>query len=105
MINVTVYNKETGVYEPLDLTASYNLAGYNYTLRDLGDGCAMFTGAINVVDYVMEDYMVLANYVKGFENGAVGAANSPLLAKYPGMKLNYTDVNGCGRITIGEFTH
>ena len=64
----------------------------------------MLTGAINVVDYVMEDYMVLANYVKGFENGAVGAANSPLLAKYPGMKLDYTDVNGCGRITIGEFT-
>lgn len=30
--DVQVYNKETGAYEPLDLTASYNLAGYNYTL-------------------------------------------------------------------------
>ena len=42
--------------------------------------------------------------MQGFENGAVGAANSPLLAKYPGMKLDYTDVNGCGRIEIVEAT-
>lgn len=64
--NVEVFNKETGKYEPLDLEAEYNLAGYNYTLRDLGDGFAMFEGAVNVLDYVMEDYMVLANYVKSF---------------------------------------
>lgn len=64
--NVAVFNKETGEYEPLDLEAEYNLAGYNYTLRDLGDGFAMFEGAVNVLDYVMEDYMVLANYVKSF---------------------------------------
>ena len=52
--------------EPLDLTKTYNLAGYNYTLRDLGDGFAMFNGAVNVLDYVMTDYMVLANYVQSF---------------------------------------
>ncbi len=102
--DVMVYNKETGAYEPLDLAATYNLAGYNYTLRDLGDGYAMFDGAVNVLDYVMEDYMVLANYVKGFEGGTVEAANSPLLKKYPGMKLNYAETTGCGRIEIGEFT-
>ena len=56
--NVQVLNNQAGVYEPLDLTASYNLAGYNYTLRDLGDGFAMFGGAVNVLDYVAEDYMV-----------------------------------------------
>jgi len=98
--NVQVYNRENQCYEPLDLDASYNLAGYNYILRDLGDGFAMFNGAVNVLDYVMEDYMVLANYVGGFENGIVEAANSPLLAKYPGMLLDYGDVNGCGRIVI-----
>ena len=98
--NVKVFNKETGAYEDLDLTATYNLAGYNYTLRDLGDGFAMFDGAVNVLDYVMEDYMVLANYVGGFENGVVGATNSPLLAKYPGLKLDYSEVTGCGRITV-----
>ncbi|MBQ3079111.1 MAG: bifunctional metallophosphatase/5'-nucleotidase [Clostridia bacterium] len=98
--DVMVYNKETAAYEPLDLNASYNLAGYNYTLRDLGDGYAMFDGAINVLDYVMEDYMVLANYVQAFENGAVEAKNSPLLAKYEGILLDYATVDGSGRIEI-----
>ena len=98
--DVQVYNKETGAYEPLDLEGKYNLAGYNYTLRDLGDGFNMFSSAVNVLDYVAEDYMVLANYVQGFEGGAVEAANSPLLAKYPGMLLDYSDVNGSGRIVI-----
>ena len=57
---------QNGEWVDLDLNAEYNLAGYNYTLRDLGDGFAMFDGAVNVLDYVMEDYMVLANYIKSF---------------------------------------
>ena len=59
----------------------------------------MFDGAVNVLDYVMEDYMVLANYVQGFE-GAVDASNSPLLAKYAGLKIDYSTVNGSGRIEL-----
>ena len=98
--DVQVYNKETGAYEPLDLAASYNLAGYNYTLRDLGDGFNMFSGAVNVLDYVMEDYMVLANYIQGFEGGVVDAVNSPLAAKFPGMLVDYSTVNGSGRIIM-----
>ncbi len=100
--DVQVYNKETNAYEPLDLSAKYNMAGYNYTLRDLGDGFNMFSSAVNVLDYVMEDYMVLANYVKGFENGAVEASNSPLLAKYPNMLLDYSTTDGSGRIVLEE---
>lgn len=96
--DVKVYNKETKKWDDLDLTAKYNMAGYNYTLRDLGDGFAMFDGAVNVLDYVMEDYMVLANYVKGFEDGVVGAKNSPLAAKYEGFAVDYSTVNGTGRI-------
>ena len=98
--DVQVYNKETGAYEALDLAASYNLAGYNYTLRDLGDGFNMFSGAVNVLDYVMEDYMVLANYIQGFAGGKVEATNSPLAAKFPGMLLDYATVNGSGRILM-----
>ena len=98
--DVMVYNKETLTYEPLDLNASYNLAGHNYTLRDLGGGYNMFSGAVNVVDYVMEDYMALAFYIDAFEDNTVEATNSPLLKKYPGMLLDYSDVNGCGRITL-----
>lgn len=98
--DVKVYNKETNAWDDLDLAASYNLAGYNYTLRDLGDGFAMFDGAVNVLDYVMEDYMVLANYVQAFENGAVEATNSPLMAKYPALTVDYGTVNGSGRIVV-----
>ena len=98
--DVTVYNKETGAWDALDLEASYNLAGYNYTLRDLGDGFNMFSGAVNVLDYVMEDYMVLANYVQGFEGGVVAADNSPLAAKYDGFAVDYGTVEGTGRIVI-----
>ncbi len=103
--DVKVYNKGTNAYEDLDLTASYNLAGYNYTLRDLGDGFNMFDGAVNVLDYVMEDYMVLANYVQAFEGGAVNGTNSPLLAKYDGMLLDYSTVNGSGRIVMEAAAH
>ena len=98
--DVQVYNKDTGAWEPLDLSASYNVAGYNYTLRELGDGFAMFAGSTNVLDYVMEDYMVLANYVTGFEDGVVKADNSPLATKYPGFDVDYGSVNGTGRIKV-----
>ncbi len=79
--------------EDLDLTKTYKMAGYNYTLRDLGDGFAMFGGAVNVKDYVMEDYMVLANYIKSFPNGTIKANNSVLGA-------DYSNINGEGRIKI-----
>lgn len=98
--DVMVYNKETDNWDALELNSEYNLAGYNYTLRDLGGGFAMLNGAVNVLDYVMEDYMVLANYIQGFEGGVVKADNSPLLEKYPGLLIDYSDVNGSGRIEI-----
>ena len=100
--DVQVYNKETGKYEPLDLEASYNLAGYNYTIQDMGDGFAMFDGGTNLMEDIMEDYMVLANYVKSFEGGVVGATNSPLAAKYPGFGVDYSNVKDNSRITVIE---
>ncbi len=98
--DVKVYNKDTNTWDDLDLDASYNLAGYNYTLRDLGDGFSMFSGAVNVLDYVMEDYMVLSNYVRAFKGGVVEASNSPLAEKYPGFTVDYSTVNGSGRIKV-----
>ena len=92
--NVEILNNETGAYEPLSLTAEYNLAGYNYTLRNLGDGFAMFQGAENVLDYVAEDYMVLADYLQSFPvDTTTGFPTIP-------VDSQYADVNGDGRITI-----
>ncbi len=85
-----------GEYVDLDLNAKYNLAGYNYTLRDLGDGFAMFQGAEAVLDYVMEDYMVLANYVKSFP------VNEQGVPEIPANDPRYQNLYGQGRIgTLG----
>lgn len=100
--DVMIYSRGTDSWQPLDTAAYYNLAGYNYNLRNLGDGFTMFDGAENILDYVMEDYMVLANYVCAFEDGIVRADNSPLLAKYPSFVLDYGTVEGSGRIAIAE---
>ena len=103
--DVTVYDRETDSWKPLNLQETYRLAGYNYTLRNAGDGYNMFSSAVNVVDYVMEDYMVLANYVQAFESKTVLASNSPLQEKYPGFGIDYGMVNGSGRIVNAPTDH
>ena len=103
--DVQVFDRATDSWKALDLQESYRLAGYNYTLRNCGDGYNMFSSAVNVVDYVMEDYMVLANYVQAFENKTVLASNSPLLEKYPGFGIDYGTVNGSGRIVNAPTDH
>lgn len=103
--NVKIYNRKTGTYEPLDPNATYAMAGMNYTLRNLGDGFAMFDGATLIKDYVAEDYLVMSSYAMLF--GGVDAnglphlcsANSPL-ADYAGYLLNYENVYGAGRIQL-----
>lgn len=103
--NVKIYDKASGSYLPLDLGATYALAGMNYTLRNLGDGFAMFDGAELIKDYVSEDYLVMSTYAMTFDGAdAAGlphlsSANSPLAA-YPGYLLNYEQPYGAGRITI-----
>ena len=103
--NVKIYDKTSGSYLPLDPGATYALAGMNYTLRNLGDGFAMFDGAELIKDYVSEDYLVMSTYAMIFDGAdAAGlphlsSANSPLAA-YPGYLLNYEQPYGAGRITI-----
>ena len=103
--NVKIYDKASGSYLPLNPGATYALAGMNYTLRNLGDGFAMFDGAELIKDYVSEDYLVMATYAMTFDGAdAAGlphlsSANSPLAA-YPGYLLDYEQPYGAGRITI-----
>ena len=103
--NVKIYDKTSGTYVLLDEGKTYALAGMNYTLRNLGDGFAMFDGAELIKDYVAEDYLVMSTYAMSF-GGVDGeglphltTANSPL-ADYPGYLLNYEDAYGAGRISI-----
>lgn len=103
--DVEVYDRAEDSWKALELKETYRLAGYNYILRNCGDGYNMFSSAVNVVDYVMEDYMVLAKYVQAFENKTILAANSPLLHKYPGFGIDYGTVNGSGRIVNAQTDH
>ena len=103
--NVKIYDRHTGTYEPLDLAKTYALAGMNYTLRNLGDGFAMFDGAELIKDYVSEDYLVMSTYAMTF--GGVDAEGLPhlssansVLAEYPGYLLDYENPYGAGRVSI-----
>ena len=103
--NVKIYDKTSGTYVPLDEGKTYALAGMNYTLRNLGDGFAMFDGAELIKDYVAEDYLVMSTYAMTF--GGVDAEGLPhlssansVLAEYPGYLLDYENPYGAGRISI-----
>lgn len=103
--DVKVFNKATGAYEALVLDKIYTLGGSNYTLRNLGDGFAMFAGATLVLDGLCEDYLAMAAYVKSFADTNnnqlpdIASANSPLKA-LKGYLLNYENAAGSGRITL-----
>ena len=103
--NVKIYDRTSGTYVPLDENKTYALAGMNYTLRNLGDGFAMFDGAELIKDYVSEDYLVMSTYAMTF--GGVDAEGLPhlssansVLAEYPGYLLDYENPYGAGRISI-----
>ncbi len=101
--NVMVYNKSTKAYENLDLNKEYYVGGINYILRNSGNGLSMFKDSENVVDYVGEDYMILANYMASFKssNGdvVINNLNSPL-KKYENYLLDYENPTGSSRIKI-----
>ena len=103
--NVKIYDRANGTYVPLDENKTYALAGMNYTLRNLGDGFAMFDGAELIKDYVSEDYLVMSTYAMTFDGvdaeglPHLSSANS-VLAEYPGYLLDYENPYGAGRISI-----
>jgi 2',3'-cyclic-nucleotide 2'-phosphodiesterase (5'-nucleotidase family) len=71
---------------PLDLSATYTLAGNNYHIKSFGDGMAMFEGAKMVLDETMLDNQVLISYIRDTLGGAIPA--------------DYEDPYGQGRIAI-----
>ncbi len=104
--NVQVYNRKTHEYEPIDLEKTYRTASTNYTLKNLGDGMAMFKGIVPILDFVGEDYIILADYFKSFKKGKdkfphISTANSPLRS-YKNYLIDYENPFGSGRIEINK---
>lgn len=86
--DVTVLNKTTGEYEPIDPEKTYTLASHNYMLKSAGDGFTMFKDNKILQDEVMIDNQVLITYLEEKLGGTVGD--------------EYKDPFGEGRITIVE---
>ncbi|MDO4188764.1 MAG: bifunctional UDP-sugar hydrolase/5'-nucleotidase [Lachnospiraceae bacterium] len=101
--DVEVYNRDTCEYEPLDPNKTYQLAGINYLLRNSGNGLSMFDKDELTIDFVGQDYIILAEYLKSFagdsEYPIINTKNSPL-ASYEGYLLDYDNPYGAGRINI-----
>ena len=74
--------------EALDPEKTYTLAGYDYQLRQQGDGYTAYDGAPVLQDNVKLDNQVLIDYIEDTLGGNVGG--------------EYADPYGEGRITILE---
>ena len=103
--DVEIYNRETGEYEALDVDKNYSVGGINYILRNSGNGLCMFNDNSMIIDYIGQDYSILAMYLQSFELDGdyplVNTKNSPL-SQYSGYALDYENPFGSGRITVIE---
>lgn len=101
--DVKIYNKETSEYEDIDLEQTYTVGGINYLLRNSGNGLGMFSNNKMIIDFVGQDYCILAMYFEAFdkegEYSLVNTKNSPL-NKFSGYQIDYENPYGAGRINI-----
>ena len=104
--DVQVYDKKSAAYVPLDMEKRYAVAGLSFTLREMGDGFAMFEGVKDIKNYSGEDFIIASNYVKAFAKGTDGNALPKIssagcpLASCKNYLLNYEKPEGSGRIEI-----
>lgn len=101
--DVKIYNKETSEYEDMDPDRTYTVGGINYLLRNNGNGLNMFSDDNMIIDFVGQDYSILAMYLVAFEKDGeyplVNTKNSPL-NKYSGYQIDYENPYGANRINI-----
>ena len=58
--------------KPLDLEKTYTLGSINYTVKNGGDGFAMFKGSKVIKDDILPDSQVLISYIQDNLKGVVG---------------------------------
>ena len=101
--DVKIYNKETAEYEDMDPEQTYTVGGINYLLRNDGNGLNMFRNNKMIIDFIGQDYSILAMYFGAFEKEGeyplVNTKNSPL-NKLSGYQLDYENPYGANRINI-----
>ena len=101
--DVKIYNRETSEYEDMDPDKTYTVGGINYLLRNNGNGLNMFSNDKMIIDFVGQDYSILAMYFGAFEKEGeyplVNTKNSPL-SKLSGYQIDYENPYGANRINI-----
>lgn len=84
--NVSVLNKKSGEYEPIDLSKKYTVAISSYIYNDSCGSNMMFKGCEPVLIDEMTDQQALFQYL--------------LIYNQDELPSDYADINGQGRITI-----
>lgn len=70
--DIKVLNRETGVYEPLDLSATYTIASHNYYLIEHGSGLVMLEDVKILQDEGILDVESLERYIVDHLGGVIG---------------------------------
>lgn len=85
--HIQVCNRETGLYEPLELDKTYTLAAVGYYLNEYGGGMKMLEKASDLQTYGYSDVDILERYLTEHLEGVVGA-------QYANMQANITFTDG-----------
>lgn len=70
--NIKVFDRETGKYEPLELTDTYTIASHNYALVEHGSGMKMLENAEVLQNDGLLDVDALEQYITENLGGTVG---------------------------------
>ena len=70
--DIKIFNRETGIYEPIVLDKKYTIAAANYYLLDCGSGMAMFKNAEILKNDGVLDVEALEKYIAEQLNGIIG---------------------------------
>ncbi len=85
--DIMILNRETGKYEPIDLSKTYTLAAVNYFLLDFGSGMTMLESAEIVRNDGMLDIEAVEKYVNEQLGGVIGE-------QYGEVSVNITFTDG-----------
>ena len=92
--DIKVFNRETGKYEPIELTGTYTLASHNYALLEQGSGMKMLKDAVILQNDGLLDVEALERYIVENLGGVVGEQY-----KNTSPNITFTDSNSC---SMGE---
>ncbi len=71
--DIKVYNRETGEYEPLELTKTYTIGASNYILLERGSGLKMLENVKIIQNDGVLDVEAMERYITEVIGGTVGS--------------------------------